>query len=149
MGKPKTDSAPQVALYQAMDTFIVGGSTVVEKGDIAVAGHPILKGRAHLFEALTPRFAGHAPAGAGDADGDPASTPTCSDHEDEPLTRCETCLTELVAEALADVVVADPAEEPEPAAVETSTDPTPEPPAEASPPRRASRRPTKPAAGES
>jgi hypothetical protein len=53
----KKKPAPEVAgLFRASATFIHNGTLMVSVGDVAEAGHPILKGREHLFEPLVPRF---------------------------------------------------------------------------------------------
>lgn len=48
--------ATGAAIFVAKEAFTVGGSQFVPQGATAVAGHPIMKGRAHLFEPFVPTF---------------------------------------------------------------------------------------------
>lgn len=54
MRKDEMPPSKKPDLYQAKDTFSVvqedGIPVVVDRGDLVRAGHPLLKGREHLFE---------------------------------------------------------------------------------------------------
>jgi len=53
MAKDKSDAA---AVFVANDSFYYGGSQLVMAGNTVEAGHPMLKGREHLFRPFEPTW---------------------------------------------------------------------------------------------
>lgn len=68
----KKPSAPTI--FVAKEAFTFGGATLVPQGATAAAGHPILKGREHLFDPWQPTFGTIAGAPA-EADADEPAEP--------------------------------------------------------------------------
>lgn len=71
-------AAPKVEVYQVNETFYVGG-TPVYAGETVVAGHPLMRGRRHLFRPFAPTY-GHVP----EPDAPPKSAPEPEPHVTAP-----------------------------------------------------------------
>jgi hypothetical protein len=69
----------QLKVWQATTTFVLGGHghQTVYVGDTVADGHPLLKGRKHLFKPFTPKFPlpAAAPEPAAEPEPAPAAEP--------------------------------------------------------------------------